>query len=85
MERLRLDRQGRLLVPAGMRKAMGLRVGSELLATVQCGRLILETSDAAWARFRALFGDVPPDSSVVEELLAERRDEVGRDWPGCDA
>lgn len=77
--RLKLGPQGRVVVPAHFRHALGLQVGDPLVASVEDGRIVLETKDAAMrrllARFRALEGGTNP----VEELIAERREAARRE------
>lgn len=77
MHRTRIDRNGRVLVPASIRRSLGLRENSELLVTVDDeGRMVMVTPGTAWARVQALLDDVDPKHSVVDELLAERRAEA---------
>ncbi len=61
-----------------MRKELGIEAGTVLVATTEAGRLMLETREAAWARLKALFAGVPHDLHLVDDLLAERRDEALR-------
>jgi AbrB family transcriptional regulator, stage V sporulation protein T len=76
--RTKVDQNGRVLLPAEVRRALGLRQGSELLVTLEDGgRLVLSTPTGAWARLQALY-DGPP-AVVVDELLAERRAEAHRE------
>jgi bifunctional DNA-binding transcriptional regulator/antitoxin component of YhaV-PrlF toxin-antitoxin module len=79
---LRIDRSGRLVLPAPLRAAMGLRGEGKLVATPQPdGSLRLETAHAVIARIqRALAPFRPADgSSVADELVAERRAEAARE------
>lgn len=74
MRRTRVDRNGRVLVPAAIRRSLGLREGTELLVSEdEQGRVVLQTSESAWARVQSLFDEVAPTRSVVDELLADRR------------
>jgi len=71
---IRMGGQGRIVIPADMRSALELRDGDELAARVEGGRLLLEPVDAILARVQARFRRaVPPDVSMVDELLEERR------------
>lgn len=73
MQRTRVDQNGRVLVPAAIRRALGLREGSELLVTLDPhGRVVLTTPEGAWGRVATLVS-TPPARSVVDELLADRR------------
>jgi AbrB family looped-hinge helix DNA binding protein len=78
VDRSRLDRQGRLVIPARVRAAAGLTPGSALAVRASHGRVIVETLDAIerkmWrAAERARSGD------ATAELLQDRRLEVERD------
>ena len=68
-----MGRQGRVVIPAEVRLALGLVPGDRLHLHVTGGRLVLEREQDAVTELRALAGDVPRSRSFVEELLAERR------------
>ena len=68
-----LGQQGRLVIPAEVRAALGLAPGDRLHLHLAGPRLILERQQDAVAELRALASDVPTSRSFVEELLAERR------------
>ncbi len=68
-----LGQQGRLVIPAEVRAALGLAAGDRLHLHVAGPRLVLVRQQDAVAELRALAGNVPTSRSFVEELLAERR------------
>jgi antitoxin PrlF len=68
-----LGQQGRLVIPAEVREALGLAPGDQLHLHVAGPRLVLERQRDALAELRTLASDVPQARSFVEELLAERR------------
>ena len=68
-----LGQQGRLVIPAEVRSALGLTAGESLHLRVEGGRLVLERPRDAVAELRGLAAAVPRTRSLVEELLAERR------------
>jgi len=68
-----LGQQGRLVIPAAVRAALGLAPGDHLHLHVAGTRLTLERQQDAVDELRALAKDVPKTRSFVEELLAERR------------
>lgn len=76
---VRIGPQGRLVIPATLRKTLGLHPGDRLMARVEDGRLVLETREQILARVKAHSAKVPPGVSLVEELLAERRAEALRE------
>lgn len=80
--RLRLGPQGRIVVPAHVRRALGLEVGDLLVASVEDGRLVLEPRAKALASLRAMVAAAAGDRDLVTELLDERREEVRREAAG---
>ncbi len=68
-----LGQQGRLVIPAAVRAALGLAPGDRIHLHVAGSRLVLERQQDAVDELRALAKDVPRARSFVDELLAERR------------
>ena len=68
-----LGQQGRLVIPADVRTALGLQPGDRLHLHVSGDRLVLERPGDAVAELRALGRSMPRPRSLVDELLAERR------------
>lgn len=68
-----LGQQGRLVIPADVRAALGLAAGDRLYLHVAGHRLVLQRQEDAAAELRGLASNVPPTRSLVDELLAERR------------
>ncbi|PKB68913.1 MAG: AbrB family transcriptional regulator [SAR202 cluster bacterium Io17-Chloro-G4] len=71
--------QGRIVIPAQFRESLDISTGETLIARVEDGRLVLETRERILARIRSWFADVPPEVSLVDELIAERREEARRE------
>jgi AbrB family looped-hinge helix DNA binding protein len=71
--------QGRLVVPAALRRRLGLQPGDVLVATADEDRLVLERRDAILARLQGRFAHIPPDVSLADELIAQRRQEAERE------
>jgi len=70
--------QGRIVIPAALRQAMGIEPGSVLQAQVLDGKLVLETQAQLLNQFFSRFAKarLQPGSSVVDELISERRAEA---------
>lgn len=68
-----LGQQGRLVIPAEVRRALGLSPGDQLHLRLVGQRLVLERPHDAVAELRGLASEVSETRSLVEELLAERR------------
>jgi AbrB family looped-hinge helix DNA binding protein len=74
--------QGRLVIPAPLRRAFRLEQGETLVARVEADRLVLERPRAALGRLQRAFREAVPEGlSLVDELLADRRAEVRREGP----
>jgi AbrB family looped-hinge helix DNA binding protein len=71
--------QGRLVIPARIRRSMGIVPGDILLAREKDGQLVLEKPDRVLERLKSTFDNVPSDVSLVDELIAERRKEAQRE------
>ncbi len=69
-----LGRQGRLVIPAEVRAALGLAPGDRLHLHMAGRRIVLERQQDAAAELRGLAVELPKTRSLVDELLAERRD-----------
>lgn len=68
-----LGKQGRLVIPAEVRVALGLAPGDQLHLHVAGSRLVLERPQDAVDQLRGLAKGVSKSRSLVDELLAERR------------
>lgn len=75
MGHVRLGPQGRLVIPAGVRRELGLAPGDELVYWREGDRLVLARRDRA---LRELLGMFEGDG-VVDGLIAERRAEAARE------
>jgi AbrB family looped-hinge helix DNA binding protein len=71
-----IGRQGRLVVPAPLRRQLGIEAGDVLVARAEDNRLVLERRDAILARLRDRFANVPAGVSLADELIAQRREEA---------
>jgi antitoxin PrlF len=68
-----LGQQGRLVIPAEVRSALGLSPGDQLHLRLVGHSLVLERQQDATAELRGLASAVPRTRSLVEELLKDRR------------
>ena len=81
MAAVRINQQGRIVIPAECRAAAGLKPGDLLLVeAVGEGELRLRTAAQAIKEAQALVARrIPKDRDLVAELIAERRAEAERD------
>jgi AbrB family looped-hinge helix DNA binding protein len=72
--RLRVGAQGRVVLPAGLRSALGFEEGTTVVAYIEGeGRLVIESPEAIQRALLAEWSGVAGERSLVDELLAERR------------
>lgn len=74
--------QGRVTIPAALRRQAGIEVGDTVIVHVEDGRVVVETRDQLAARTRRDVAAAGVRGSVVDELLAERRADAARDRAG---
>jgi AbrB family looped-hinge helix DNA binding protein len=73
--RTRLSEKGRVVIPAKIRKALGMEVGGALDLRVEDGELRISTIRSRIRRAqRNVRHLVPPGTLVSDELSAERRE-----------
>jgi AbrB family looped-hinge helix DNA binding protein len=71
--------QGRIVVPADLRRQLDLQEGSTLTVTTDAGRLILEPRSVILERLRGRFAKVPAKIRLAGELQADRTEEAMRE------
>lgn len=76
---VQLGPQGRLVIPAPLRRRLGFEPGDTLVARLEDDRLVLEKQESIKRRLKARFAGVPAGKSLAKELLAERREEATRE------
>ncbi len=77
---VRVDKLGRILLPASVRKQAGLEPDTRLVVRVHDGRVELMTVAGAVRAAQALVRrHVKAGTSLVDELLRERRAEARRE------
>jgi len=69
---VQLGAQGRLVIPAALRKALNLNKGDCLIARKVGDSLILERREAVESRLWEMFSEIPKEISLVDELITER-------------
>ena len=78
--RMRVNENGRVVIPASYRKALGINVGDEVLLRLENDELrimsLKRRLDQARRRVRQY---VKPGRSLADELIAERREAAKRE------
>ena len=78
--RTHLGANGRVLIPAAARRALGIEEGDELILVVEDGEIRLRTVKEAARKAQALVRRYSrPEESLADSLVAERRDEATRE------
>jgi AbrB family looped-hinge helix DNA binding protein len=74
----RINENGRVVIPASFRRALGIKSGDTLVLRVENDELRITTLRQRLAKAQQLVrAHVAPTTSLVDELIAERR-EAGR-------
>ena len=69
--------KGRVVIPASIRRELGIDEGSELVALVEGESVVLVPRSAVKSRLRSIFADI--GVSMRQELIDERRAEARRE------
>lgn len=77
----RVDSAGRVLLPAELRKQMGIEPGRQLMMRMtEPGLMEVWTSEYGWKKAQEIVGTWKPgEPSWVDKLVAERRAEAAKD------
>jgi len=78
--RTRVNENGRVVIPAAFRKAMGINVGDEVVLRMEDNELRILTLKQRIERAQRLVRQhVKAGTSLVDELIAERREAAKRE------
>jgi len=76
---IQLDPQGRIVIPAYLRRTLGFEAGDRLIARKEDGRLILEKPEVVKQRLKKRFAHIPSTISLVQQLIGERKKEASEE------
>jgi AbrB family looped-hinge helix DNA binding protein len=78
--RTRVNENGRVVIPASMRKALGINAGDEIVLRIEDDELRITTLKRRLERAqRRIRRYVKPGRSLVDELIAERGEAAKRE------
>ncbi|MFC5567060.1 AbrB/MazE/SpoVT family DNA-binding domain-containing protein [Rubellimicrobium aerolatum] len=79
-QRVRIIEGGKLIIPASMRRELGIGTGDTVLVDVEDGELRVRSLSKAIARAQAILRrHVPEGVSLTDDLIADRRREAQRE------
>lgn len=71
---------GKIVLPAKLRRSLGIKVGDSVLIDEEGGRAVITTRQQRLREIQAEFARLKrPGVSMVDELIAERRAECERE------
>lgn len=76
--RSRINEQGRVVIPAEYRRALGLEPQDSVVLTMEGDAVRIRKSSVALAEAQQLAVSHAAGRKLVDELLDERREETGR-------
>jgi len=78
--RTRINENGRVVIPASFRKALGIKLGDEVVLRIEDNELRILTLKQRIERAQRLVRQhVKPGTSLVDELIADRRGAAKRE------
>jgi AbrB family looped-hinge helix DNA binding protein len=73
--RMRVNENGRVVIPASFRKALGIKVGDEIILRIEDDELRITTLKRRLERAQRLVRKhVKTSASLVDELISERHE-----------
>jgi len=79
-QRVKIVEGGKLVIPAAMRRELGIGTGDTVLVDIDGGELRVRSVSWAVERARAILRRyVPEGASLADELVSDRRREAGRE------
>jgi len=78
--RLRINQNGRVVIPASFRKALGINPGDQVIMSMEDDELRITTMKKRIERAQAhARRHLKPGVSIVDEFIAERREAAKRE------
>ena len=71
---IHLGQQGRLVIPASLRRSLKLKTGDKLIAREEEGSIVLEKQSTIEQRLKNRFTKISKHRSLADELIVERRE-----------
>lgn len=79
-QRVRIVEGGKLVIPASMRRELGITAGDTVMVDIEHGELRVRSVSKALERARAILRrHIPEGTNLANELVADRRAEADRE------
>jgi len=78
-KRVKLGKQGRIVIPAVVRKELGLEPGEELLVSAKGSKVELQRREDLLREIQAEWRSMANGRNLVDELIEERRREFANE------
>jgi AbrB family looped-hinge helix DNA binding protein len=76
----RINENGRVVIPASFRRALGIRTGDTIVLRIENDELRITTLRQRLAKAQQIVRKhITPTTSLVDELIAERREAARRE------
>ena len=76
---IQIGPQGRMVIPASLRRAWKIKSGDIFLARIEDDRLVLERPAHIVQRIKGRFAGLQNQPSLADELMVERRSAAGQE------
>lgn len=76
---LSVGKQGRIVIPANLRQQLAIQPGTQLIAWVEDGRLIMESKQQLWQTVHQACSLIPKESDLAQSLIDERRESARKE------
>lgn len=74
-----LGKQGRLVIPASLRRSLGFAEGDKLIVREEGGRLVIEKQETVKRRLKSRFAAISGARHLADELIAERKEAAAKE------
>ena len=68
-----VGKQGRIVIPASLRRQLAIEQGAQLVAWVEDGKLVMQSKQQLWQAIHQACGE-QQGVSLADELIADRRE-----------
>lgn len=74
-----VGKQGRIVIPATLRRQLAIEQGAQLVAWVEDGKLIMQSKQQLWQIIHQACEGISGHVDLAAELIAERRQDAKKE------